>query len=157
MAAFNRDHLIIGALGFVLGSVVTTASITAVLMTQKKEEKVCPPVTAIVAPSASVEAAPATTEKTATTPPPVAMPTPAPITPTVAPTPKTTTTPPPPPVNTAKIKGLAGEEAERVSEDQKQLVERKKNLESQLKDSNEIVRLKEQQIKELEAKLKQAP
>nr|HNH45336.1 hypothetical protein [Agitococcus sp.] len=88
---------------------------------------------------------------------PVAMPTPAPITPTVAPTPKTTTTPPPPPVNTAKIKGLAGEEAERVSEDQKQLVERKKNLESQLKDSNEIVRLKEQQIKELEAKLKQAP
>lgn len=156
MAAFNRDHLIIGALGFVLGSVVTTASITAVLMTQSKEEKVCPPVTAIVAPSASVEAAPATTETTATTPTPVAMPTPASITPTVAPTPKTTT-PPPPPVNTAKIKGLAGEEAERVSEDQKQLVERKKNLESQLKDSNEIVRLKEQQIKELEAKLKQAP
>lgn len=156
MAAFNRDHLIIGALGFVLGSVVTTASITAVLMTQSKEEKVCPPVTAIVAPSASVEATPATTETTATTPTPVAMPTPASITPTVAPTPKTTT-PPPPPVNTAKIKGLAGEEAERVSEDQKQLVERKKNLESQLKDSNEIVRLKEQQIKELEAKLKQAP
>ncbi|HNL80632.1 MAG TPA: hypothetical protein PKL69_09895, partial [Agitococcus sp.] len=137
MAAFNRDHLIIGALGFVLGSVVTTASITAVLMTQSKEEKVCPPVTAIVAPSASVEAAPATTEKTATTPPPVAMPTPASITPTVAPTPKTTT-PPPPPVNTAKIKGLAGEEAERVVENQKNLEDRKKNLESQLKDSNEI-------------------
>lgn len=156
MAAFNRDHLIIGALGFVLGSVVTTASITAVLMTQSKEEKVCPPVTAIVAPSASVEAAPATTETTATTPPPVAMPTPASITPTVAPTPKTTT-PPPPPVNTAKIKGLAGEEAERVVENQKNLEYRKKNLESQLKDSNEIVRLKEQQIKELEAKLKQAP
>ena len=124
-------------------------------MTQQKEEKVCPPVTAIVAPSASVEAAPATTETTATTPPPVAMPTPAPVTTTVAP--QTTTPPPPPPVNTAKIKGLAGEEAERVSEDQKQLVERKKNLESQLKDSNEIMRLKEQQIKELEAKLKAQP
>lgn len=155
MAAFNRDHLIIGALGFVLGGVVTTASITAVLMTQQKEEKVCPPVTAIVAPSASVEATPATTETMATTPPPVAMPTPAPITSTVSP--QTTTPPPPPPVNTAKIKGLAGEEAERVSEDQKQLIERKKNLESQLKDSNEIMRLKEQQIKELEAKLKQTP
>ena len=48
---FSRDHLIIGAVGFVLGGVVATASITAVLLTQAHEEKTCPPVTAIIAPA----------------------------------------------------------------------------------------------------------
>ena len=150
MAAFNRDHLIIGALGFVLGGVVTTASITAILMTQQKEEKVCPPVTAIVAPSASVEAAPATTETTAPTP------SPEPIAKAVA-KPAPVTAPPPPKINTTNIKGIAGEQAEQLSEEQKQLLARKQNLQSQLQDSEEIIRLKEQQIKEMEAKLKAQP
>jgi len=38
---FSRDHLVIGALGFVLGGVVTTASISTILLTQQKEEKSC--------------------------------------------------------------------------------------------------------------------
>lgn len=132
MAVFNRDHLIIGALGFVLGSVVTTASVTAVLLTQQKEEKVCPPISAIIAPQASTHLAVGEENTTPTT----IEPTPAPV------------------IDSQKIKGLVGEEAERLTEEQQQLLQRKQLLESQLKDSNEILRLKEQQIKEMEAKLK---
>lgn len=131
MAVFNRDHLIIGALGFVLGSVVTTASVTAILLTQQKEEKVCPSISTIIAPQASTHLA-VGEEKTAP-----ATPTPTPI------------------IDSQKIKGLAGEEADRLTEEQAQLLQRKQLLESQLKDSNEILRLKEQQIKDTEAKLKQ--
>lgn len=139
MATFSRDHLIVGAVGFVLGGIVSTASITAILMTQHKEEKVCPPISAIIAPEATLEATPPPLEAAA-----------AATTPTVA-------APQSPPLNTTNIKGLVGEEADKVAEDQKQLIERKKNLESQLSDSNEIMRLKEQQIKDLEAKLKEQP
>lgn len=133
MAVFNRDHLIIGALGFVLGSVVTTASVTAVLLTQQKEEKVCPPISAIIAPQPSTHLA--VGEETST--------------------PKPVENIPAPIIDSQKIKGLAGEEADRLTEEQKQLLQRKQLLESQLKDSNEILRLKEQQIKDMEAKLKQ--
>ena len=161
MAEFNRNHLIVGALGFVLGSVVTTASITAVLMTQSKEEKVCPPV---------VETMPqSTTPDTVTPIAPEPEPNPTPVTPSPAPTPSPepiakaiakpapVTAPPPPKINTANIKGIAGEQAEQLSEEQKQLLARKQNLQSQLQDSEEIIRLKEQQIKEMEAKLKAQP
>ncbi|MCP5174830.1 MAG: hypothetical protein H6996_06985 [Moraxellaceae bacterium] len=161
MAEFNRNHLIVGALGFVLGSVVTTASITAVLMTQSKEKKVCPPV---------VETMPqSTTPDTVTPIAPEPEPNPTPVTPSPAPTPSPepiakaiakpapVTAPPPPKINTANIKGIAGEQAEQLSEEQKQLLARKQNLQSQLQDSEEIIRLKEQQIKEMEAKLKAQP
>lgn len=130
---FSRDHLIIGALGFVLGGVVATASITAVLLTQQKEEKVCPPISAIIAPQASTHLA--VGEETSPAKPVENVP--API------------------IDSQKIKGVTGEEADRLSEDQQQLLQRKQLLESQLKDSNEILRLKEQQIKDMEAKLKQ--
>lgn len=161
MAEFNRNHLIVGALGFVLGSVVTTASITAVLMTQSKEKKVCPPV---------VETMPqSTTPDTVTPIAPEPEPNPTPVTPSPAPTPSPepiakaiakpapVTAPPPPKINTTNIKGIAGEQAEQLSEEQKQLLARKQNLQSQLQDSEEIIRLKEQQIKEMEAKLKAQP
>ncbi len=129
---FSRDHLIIGALGFVLGGVVATASITAVLLTQQKEEKVCPPISAIIAPQPSTHLA--VGEETST--------------------PKPIESVPAPIIDSQKIKGVTGEEADRLSEDQQQLLQRKQLLESQLKDSNEILRLKEQQIKDMEAKLK---
>lgn len=159
MAEFNRDHLIIGALGFILGSVVTTASITAVLMTQSKEDKVCPPV---------VETMPKVSTPETVTPilpePNLATVAPVPTVPTAAPaaTAKAVTKPvpvtaPPPKINTANIKGIAGEQAEQLSEEQKQLLAHKQNLQSQLQDSEEIIRLKEQQIKEMEAKLKAQP
>ncbi|PTQ90700.1 hypothetical protein [Agitococcus lubricus] len=125
----NREHLIIGALGFVLGGIVATASISTVLMTQSQPAVVCPPTTQ---PTQTTESSkPETQTPTATTDI---------STPTVAP---------------QQVKGLAGEELDRLSEDQQQLAERKKSLDSQLQDSNEIIRLKEQQIKELEAQLKQ--
>ena len=145
---FSRDHLVIGALGFVLGGVVTTASISTILLTQQKEEKICPPVT--VAPQAITHSD--ITEPVNGTPPaPTIPPSAAPVEPkpikAVA-APKTI-----PPVDTSKIKGIAGEEADKSLEDQKQLLARKQNLQSQLQDSDEIIRLKEQQIKEMEAKL----
>ena len=40
---FTREHLIIGAAGFVLGGVVATASIMVVLSTQKPESAVVTP------------------------------------------------------------------------------------------------------------------
>jgi hypothetical protein len=144
---FSRDHLVIGALGFVLGGVVTTASISTILLTQQKEEKICPPVT--VAPQAITQ--PDITEPLEPPPAPIVPPSAAPVEPKpikgVA-APKTTS-----PVDTSKIKGIAGEEADKSLEDQKQLLARKQNLQSQLQDSEEIIRLKEQQIKEMEAKL----
>ena len=143
---FSRDHLIIGAVGFVLGGVVATASITAVLLTQAHEEKTCPPVTAIIAP------APQTMNQgQATTPPP-------PPTPVAAATPEPVKSAPPTalkPVPTKKLNSLEAEEADRLTEEQKQLLARKNNLHSQVNDSAEIIRLKEQQIKEMEAKLKE--
>lgn len=144
---FSRDHLVIGALGFVLGGVVTTVSITTILLTQQKEEKSCPPV--VVAPQTVTQpevAAPITEVlPTPVVPPEVVTP---------APMPKTT---PPPKIDTSKIKGIVGEEADKLSEDQKQLLARKQNLQSQLQDSDEIIRLKEQQIKDMEAKLNTNP
>ena len=59
------------------------------------------------------------------------------------------------PVPTKKLNSLEAEEADRLTEEQKQLLARKNNLHSQVNDSAEIIRLKEQQIKEMEAKLKQ--
>ncbi|MEN9430000.1 MAG: hypothetical protein RJA86_859, partial [Pseudomonadota bacterium] len=109
---FSRDHLIIGAVGFVLGGVVATASITAVLLTQAHEEKTCPPVTAIIAP------APQTMNLgQATTPPP-------PPTPVAAATPEPVKSAPPTalkPVPTKKLNSLEAEEADRLTEEQKQL------------------------------------
>ncbi|MDO8416631.1 MAG: hypothetical protein Q7S87_10525 [Agitococcus sp.] len=136
---FNRDHLIIGAVGFVLGGVVATASITAVLMTQTHEEKVCPPITAIVAPT------------------PTTMNQGQPTTPTETPAPEAIKAAPEAvkPVPTKKLSSLEAEEADRLTEEQKQLLKRKQNLHSQVNDSAEIIRLKEQQIKEMEAKLKE--
>jgi hypothetical protein len=138
---FNRDHLIIGAVGFVLGGVVATTSITAVLMTQTHEEKVCPPITAIVAPT------------------PTTMNQGQPTTPTEAPAPAPAAIKAAPevvkPVPTKKLSSLEAEEADRLTEEQKQLLKRKQNLDSQVNDSAEIIRLKEQQIKEMEAKLKE--
>lgn len=155
---FSRDHLVIGALGFVLGGVVTTASISTILLTQQKEEKVCPPVAVtpqtITQPEADApitEALPTTIVTPPPAPPVAKVEAPKPV---AAPMPKTT---PPPKIDTSKIKGIAGEEADKLSEDQKQLVTRKQNLQSQLQDSDEIIRLKEQQIKEMEAKLKANP
>ncbi|MBH1971606.1 hypothetical protein FK216_08985 [Moraxellaceae bacterium AER2_44_116] len=150
---FSRDHLIIGAVGFVLGGVVATASITAVLMTQSHEEKTCPPVTAIIAPAPqTMNQGQATTPPP---PPPVSEPTPTPV--AVA-TPEPVKSAPPTalkPVPTKKLNSLEAEEADRLTEEQKQLLARKNNLHSQVNDSAEIIRLKEQQIKEMEAKLKQ--
>lgn len=150
---FSRDHLIIGAVGFVLGGVVATASITAVLMTQSHEEKTCPPVTAIIAPAPqTMNLGQATTPPP---PPPVSEPAPTPV--AVA-TPEPVKSAPPTalkPVPTKKLNSLEAEEADRLTEEQKQLLARKNNLHSQVKDSAEIIRLKEQQIKEMEAKLKQ--
>jgi hypothetical protein len=59
------------------------------------------------------------------------------------------------PVQTKKLSSLEAEEADRLTEEQKQLLKRKQNLDSQVNDSAEIIRLKEQQIKEMEAKLKE--
>ena len=59
------------------------------------------------------------------------------------------------PVPTKKLSSLEAEEADRLTEEQKQLLKRKQNLDSQVNDSAEIIRLKEQQIKEMEAKLKE--
>ena len=153
---FSRDHLVIGALGFVLGGVVTTASISTILLTQQKEEKSCPPAT--VAPQAITQpevTAPPVNEipptPQTTTPPPAPVALAEPVKPVAAPVKKA----PPPQIDTSKIKGIAGEEADKRLEDQKQLLARKQNLQSQLQDSEEIIRLKEQQIKEMEAKLKQ--
>ena len=136
---FNRDHLIIGAVGFVLGGVVATTSITAVLMTQTHEEKVCPPITAIVAPT------------------PTTMNQGQPTIPTESPAPAAIKAAPEvvKPVPTKKLSSLEAEEADRLTEEQKQLLKRKQNLDSQVNDSAEIIRLKEQQIKEMEAKLKE--
>ena len=150
---FSRDHLIIGAVGFVLGGVVATASITAVLLTQSHEEKTCPPVTAIIAPAPQMM-----NQGQATTPPPpspVSEPAPTPV--AVA-TPEPVKSAPPTalkPVPTKKLNSLEAEEADRLTEEQKQLLARKNNLHSQVNDSAEIIRLKEQQIIEMEAKLKQ--
>lgn len=146
---FNRDHLIIGAVGFVLGGVVATASITAVLMTQTHDDKVCPPIPAIIAPPPAVssstpaEAPPAETGSASGVMPAAQ----------IAPTPVAAPVAKP----AAKLSSLEAEEKDRLTEEQKQLLERKKNLTSQLNDSNEIIRLKEQQIKEMEAQLKQQP
>ena len=120
-------------------------------MTQAHEEKTCPPVTAIIAP------APQTMNLgQATTPPP-----PPPVSepePVAAATPEPVKSAPPTalkPVPTKKLNSLEAEEADRLTEEQKQLLARKNNLHSQVNDSAEIIRLKEQQIKEMEAKLKQ--
>ena len=155
---FSRDHLVIGALGFVLGGVVTTASISTILLTQQKEEKSCPPV--MVTPqeitqpevTAPVNEIPPTPQTTTAPPAPVAQA--EPVKPVATPVKKTA---PPPQIDTSKIKGIAGEEADKRLEDQKQLLARKQNLQSQLQDSEEITRLKEQQIKEMEEKLKEQP
>lgn len=136
---FNRDHLIIGAVGFVLGGVVATTSITAVLMTQTHEEKVCPPITAIIAPT------PTTMNQGQPT-----IPTEAPALAPIKVAPEVVK-----PVPTKKLSSLEAEEADRLTEEQKQLLKRKQNLDSQVNDSAEIIRLKEQQIKEMEAKLKE--
>ncbi len=140
---FNRDHLIIGAVGFVLGGVVATTSITAVLMTQTHEEKVCPPITAIVAPTPTTmnQGQPTT---------PTEAPAPAPAPAAIKAAPEVVK-----PVPTKKLSSLEAEEADRLTEEQKQLLKRKQNLDSQVNDSAEIIRLKEQQIKEMEAKLKE--
>ncbi|MDO9178018.1 MAG: hypothetical protein Q7U16_06785 [Agitococcus sp.] len=140
---FNRDHLIIGAVGFVLGGVVATTSITAVLMTQTHEEKVCPPITAIVAPTPTTmnQGQPTT---------PTETPAPAPAPAAIKAAPEVVK-----PVPTKKLSSLEAEEADRLTEEQKQLLKRKQNLDSQVNDSAEIIRLKEQQIKEMEAKLKE--
>ncbi len=146
----NRDYLIVGALGFVLGGVVATASITTILMTQSHEEKTCPPIPAVIAPAPTVSSETPTPAATpATVAPPVA--------PAPAPAPVVAKTPAPVKVAKAekKMSSLDAEEKDRLTEEQKQLLERKKSLDSQLNDSNEIIRLKEQQIKELEEKLKQ--
>lgn len=147
---FSRDHLVIGALGFVLGGVVTTASISTILLTQQKEDKVCPPAMvapqAVTPPEVTAPVNEALPEPQITTPPPIAQA--EPVKPVAAPVKKAT-----PPPDTSKIKGIAGEEADKRLEDQKQLLARKQNLQSQLQDSEEIIRLKEQQIKEMEAKL----
>lgn len=141
---FTREHLIIGAGGFVLGGAVATASILAVLSLNRPE-----PATEAPAPSAAVTA-PET--PAAPAPSPVAAPAvsaqpaanPAPAQQNQAP--KAGKTPALPPT-------LAAEEADRQAEDAKVLAQRKKLLESQVADSDEIIRLKEQQIRELEAKL----
>lgn len=154
---FSRDHLVIGALGFVLGGVVTTASISTILLTQQKEEKSCPPV--MVTPqeitqpevTAPVNEIPPTLQTT-TAPPAAPVAQAEPVKPVAAPIKKIA---PPPQIDTSKIKGIAGEEADKRIEDQKQLLARKQNLQSQLQDSEEIIRLKEQQIKEMEEKLKE--
>ena len=140
---FNRDHLIIGAVGFVLGGVVATTSITAVLMTQTHEEKVCPPITAIVAPTPTTmnQGQPTT---------PTETPAPAPAPAAIKAAPEVVK-----PVPTKKLSSLEAEEADRLTEEQKQLLKRKQHLDSQVNDSAEIIRLKEQQIKEMEAKLKE--
>ena len=140
---FNRDHLIIGAVGFVLAGVVATTSITAVLMTQTHEEKVCPPITAIVAPTPTTmnQGQPTT---------PTETPAPAPAPAAIKAAPEVVK-----PVPTKKLSSLEAEEADRLTEEQKQLLKRKQNLDSQVNDSAEIIRLKEQQIKEMEAKLKE--
>ena len=62
---------------------------------------------------------------------------------------------PPQHLSQLKLNSLEAEEADRLTEEQKQLLARKNNLHSQVNDSAEIIRLKEQQIKEMEAKLKQ--
>ena len=140
---FNRDHLIIGAVGFVLGGVVATTSITAVLMTQTHEEKVCPPITAIVAPTPTTmnQGQPTT---------PTEAPAPAPAPAAIKAAPEVVK-----PVPTKKLSSLEAEEADRLTEEQKQLLKRKQNLDSQVNDSAEIIRLKEQQKKEKKAKLKE--
>jgi len=94
------------------------------LMTQQHEEKVCPPIPAVIAPLPTISSDDNTTK------------------PATAPVEK-------------KLSSFDAEEKDRLSEEQKQLLERKKNLASQLQDSDEIIKLKEQQIKELEEKLKQ--
>ena len=142
---FSRDHLIIGAVGFVLGGVVATTSITAVLMTQTHEEKVCPPITAIVAPTPTTM-----NQGQPTTPTETPAPAPAPAPAAIKAAPEVVK-----PVPTKKLSSLEAEEADRLTEEQKQLLKRKQNLDSQVNDSAEIIRLKEQQIKEMEAKLKE--
>jgi hypothetical protein len=101
--------------------------------------------------TAPVNEIPPTPQTTTAPPAPVAQA--EPVKPVPAPVKKTA----PPQIDTSKIKGIAGEEADKRLEDQKQLLARKQNLQSQLQDSEEIIRLKEQQIKEMEEKLKEQP
>ena len=160
---FTREHLIIGAAGFVLGGIVATASITVVLSTQKQEPAVAaPPVTAV----APVAAAPATPPASSSPIEPVAAP--APETPAPATAAPVTHTPPPvaaapKPAKPVPVKPaaapvtpapLAAEETDRQAEDAKQLAARKKALDSQVSDSEEIIRLKAQQIRDMEERLK---
>ncbi|MDO8331491.1 MAG: hypothetical protein Q7T36_13585 [Fluviicoccus sp.] len=160
---FTREHLIIGAAGFVLGGIVATASITVVLSTQKQEPAVA---AAPVTPAAPVIAAP----DPASTPPAAAAPaTPVPPTP-AAPVsgnkPGISATSPDKPAAEASRRPiakqdpapipapLAAEEADRQSEEARQIAARKQALESQVSDSAEIIRLKAQQIREMEERLK---
>ena len=165
---FTRDHLLIGAGAFILGAVVATGSIMAVLSLQSghHEAAVVAPTAALPAPQAAATVTPAA--PASQTPPPqtVAVP-PASPKPLAAPAPthvavaKPVESPAKPPVNplpahakpSPKPQGLAGEEADRVAIDSEQLEKKKKNLQSQLADSEELIKLKEQQIKALEARL----
>lgn len=157
---FTREHLIIGAAGFVLGGIVATASITVVLSTQKQEPAVA------AAPAAPVIAAP----DPASTPPAAAAPaTPVPPTP-AAPVsgnkPGISANSPDKPAAEASRRPiakqdpapipapLAAEEADRQKEEARQIAARKQALESQVSDSAEIIRLKAQQIREMEERLK---
>lgn len=138
---FTREHLIVGAVGFVLGGAVATASITVVLSLTKPEPATTPPVapapvTAPPAAAAVAEAAPAAAQPAT---PPAAVQAAAPV--------KAAPVPAAPPA-------LVKEESDRQAEDARQLAQRKKSLESQLSDSEEIIRLKEQQIRDMEARLK---
>lgn len=159
---FTREHLIIGAAGFVLGGIVATASITVVLSTQKQGAVSAPPVTV----PAPVAAAPATLPASSTPIEPMAAPTPETPAPAAA-APVTRTPPPvaaaPKPAKPAPVKPaaapvtpapLAAEETDRQAEDAKQLAARKKALDSQVSDSEEIIRLKAQQIRDMEERLK---
>lgn len=150
---FTREHLIIGAAGFVLGGVVATASIMVVLSTQKPESAVVTPLPPASTAQPTTTAAPTdTSTASATTPPSTSAP--------------STTTAPQPGANqepgasintrppAAIPAALLAEETDRQREEARQMAQRKKSLESQVADSDEIIRLKEQQIRDMEARLK---
>lgn len=167
---FTRDHLLIGAGAFILGAVVATGSIMAVLSLQSGHHEaavVAPPVV-LPAPQAAATITPPAAPASPTPPPQTAVtPPPASPKPVAASAPahvavaKPVEPPAKPPVNphpahvkhAPKPQGLAGEEADRVALDSEQLEKKKKNLQSQLADGEELIKLKEQQIKALEARL----
>jgi len=163
---FTREHLIIGAAGFVLGGIVATASITVVLSTQKQEPAAAAAPVTVAAPvtaAAPVVAAP----DPAPAPPAAAAPVPpAPAAPVSGNKPGISANTPTNPAAEAPRRPvakqapapvpapLAAEEADRQSEEARQIAARKQALESQVSDSAEIIRLKAQQIREMEERLK---